>query len=128
MDHHSSFAICLIILAALLVLCILSRTVSSESKLGAYSGATVRRTCDRFYREAVRLRAISLQDELPSMALLHNAEALARVRCASALSTEYGLSPVEGAQDLEADLRDEQDASVQALADEFSGGDYPRVY
>lgn len=116
-----ALVICLVILAVLLVLSILSRTVSSESKLGAYSGATVRRTCAKLYREAAQLRATSLQDELPAMALSHNAEALARVRCASALSTEYGLGPVDGAQDLEADLREEQDASVQALAAEMDG-------
>jgi hypothetical protein len=114
-----SLLVCLVILAALLALSVMSRTVSSESKLGAYSGATVRRTCARLCREAAQLRATSLQDELPAMALGHNAEALARVRCASALSTEYGLGSVEGAQDLEADLREEQDASVQALAAEI---------
>ena len=114
-----SLLICLAILGALLALCVLSRTVSSESKLGAYSGATVRRTRDRLYREAAQLRATSLQDEMPAMALGHNAEALALVRCATTLSAEYGLGAAQGAQDLEADLREEQEASLQALAAEM---------
>lgn len=97
------------------MLCVLSRTVSSESKLGAYSGATVKRTCERLCLEAAQLRATSLQDELPAMALGHNAEALARVRCARSLAAEYGLPVLNGAQDLEADLREEQDASIQYL-------------
>lgn len=106
-------------MGVLAVLCVLSRTVSSESKLGSYSAATVKRTCERLCREAAQLRATSLQDELPAMALGHNAEALAKVRCASALCSEYGLAPIYEAQDLEADLREEQDASIQALAVEI---------
>lgn len=114
-----SILICCIIFGVVVLLSILSRTVSTESKLGSYSAATVKRTCERLYREATQLRATSLQDELPAMALSHNAEALAKVRCIAILSSEYGLALTYGSQDLEADLREEQDASIQALAAEI---------
>jgi len=111
-----SLLVCLGILAVLAVLCVLSKTVSSESKLGSYSGATVKKTCERLFREATHLRAASLQDEAPAFAMGHSAEALAKARCAVALLHEYGLQPPNNLKELEADLREEQEASLQLMS------------
>ncbi len=111
--------ISLALLIGLLVLCILSKTVSGNSRLGNHSEATVKASCMRLYREATLLRATSHQDETPAVALAHNAEALACVRSAQALTQEYGMEPPEGLKDLGADLRDEQEASINALAVEM---------
>ena len=118
-EMERPLVISLILLACLLVLCILSKTVSGNSRLGNHSETTVKTTCMRLYREATVLRATSHQDELPAQALAHNAEALACVRASQALAQEYGMGQPDGMQDLAADLRDEQEASVTALASEM---------
>lgn len=108
---------CALVIVGVVVLCIMSRTVARDSKLGSYSSDAIRRTCLKLLRECAEARAASLQDELPSMALTHNSEALAKVRCAMALATEYALSPpLRGAQEMEADLREEREASLHSFA------------
>lgn len=114
-----SLIVCACIIAGIFVLSVLSRTVSSESRLGTYSTATVRRTAERMRREALHLRAASLQDELPAIALGHNAEALAKARCAIVLLQEHGVAVQEEMLDLHADLKEEQEASVQLVAAEI---------
>lgn len=117
-----SLFVCLCVLVTLVVLAILSKTVSGDSKLGTYSAATVRKTCDRLFREACHLRAASLQDEAPAFAMGHSAEALSKTRCARALLHEYGLVAPNDLQELEADLRDEQEASLHLLSVELDSG------
>jgi hypothetical protein len=118
---EKSLVVSLILLSTLLALCIMSKTVSSNSRLGVHSERAIRNTCLRIYKDARVLRSTSHQDTLASMALSHNAEALSCARSAQALAHEYGIEEAQGLKDLIADLRDEQELSVRDLA--FEMGD-----
>ncbi len=111
-----SAIVAIVLLALLLGLSLLSRTMVGSSRLGAHAASAVKRSCERLCREAAQLRVASHQDGLAALALAHNCEALALVRAATALTQEYGLAPPPGAQDLTEDLRSEQEASVRELA------------
>lgn len=67
----------------------------------------------------MNLRLVSHQDQSPTVALMHNSEAMHCAKAALVLAQEYGIPAPDGLQELYTDIRNENEASVSQVEFEY---------
>jgi hypothetical protein len=94
----------------------------AESALGGYARGQILRTISRLVREGTSQAEVSRQDTDLLVAMLHNAEAAARLRAAKHLAEESGSTHSVRVDflDLLAELSEEQEALLRALMESMS--------
>lgn len=115
---NGRLSVALLALCGLLLLCLLSRMCEGLTRLGKQGTTTVKRAVSQLIKDVMVLQVMSQQDELPILSLLHNAEALATVRVALALTQEHGINSNEELLDLHSQLKEEQETLLEALHEE----------
>jgi FlaG/FlaF family flagellin (archaellin) len=110
------------VLAGVLVVAVLSRTTMAESALGGYAKGQIMRAVSRLIREGISQAEVSRQDTDVVVAMLHNAEAAARLRAAKHLAEESGNmhSVHVDFLDLLAQLSEEQEALLRAITESLN--------
>lgn len=83
-----------------LFLSVISRSIMSESRLGAYTTGQTLRTVKKLESEASYYGKMARQDTNPHVSLINNAEAVARQHAAMLLLMESGEPVPDGIREL----------------------------
>lgn len=105
-------------LAALIIVCLLSRMSMSDSIMGDHGRTQITQTAHRIAADAQMQSIMSRQDTDPIVALFHNIEASAGYKVAKRLCEESGKSSKEQRElymSSLCDLNEEQDSLLHTL-------------
>lgn len=96
-------------LVVLFVICMFARGLGDKTPMAEFISSSILISTRRLLQQARYSRALSMQDQEPIYALVHNTEAISYIKAAMQICTEYKICEISDSLDVLEDLKTEQE-------------------